>query len=228
MTSRRYLAELFGTFVLVFAGTGAIVIDEVAGGRVTHVGIALTFGLTVMALIYALGEVSGAHLNPAVTIGFWRARRFPGSQVVPYVVSQLAGALLASVLLRLLFPQSISLGTTLPAGSVLQSGILELILTLILMFVILSVSTGSKEKGVMAGAAVGAVVGIEALFAGPISGASMNPARSLAPALVSGQLVSVWVYIVAPAVGALAAVDLCRWVRGKDCCTRVSEACSTT
>src|ERR1041385_9258073 len=159
---RSSLAECFGTFLLVFAGTGAIVIDQVTGGGVTHVGIALTFGLVVMAVIYALGEISGAHLNPAVTLGFWTARRFPGARVAPYVVSQCAGAILASLLLRLMFPRATTLGATIPSGPALQSAVLELVLTTFLMFVILSVSTGSKEKGIMAGTAIGAVVGLEA------------------------------------------------------------------
>src|SRR5579859_7918969 len=152
---RALTAEFFGTFTLVFAGTGAITINEVTGGTVTHVGIALTFGLIVLALIYALGEVSGAHLNPAVTLGFLLARRFPGRDVLPYVVSQCGGALLASVCLRLMFPGNLGLGGTQPAGPALQSFALEVILTLILMFVILSVATGSKEKGVMAGVEIG-------------------------------------------------------------------------
>src|SRR5262245_45961567 len=185
---RKYAAEFFGTFVLVFAGTGAIVIDEVSGGKVTHVGVALTFGLVVLALVYALGENSGAHLNPAVTLGFALARRFSAQSAVPYVLSQCGGALLASLCLRLLFPDNQGLGGTRPAGLPLQSFALEVILTLILMFVILSVATGSKEKGVMAGVAVGAVIALEAMFAGPVCGASMNPARSLAPAIVSARL----------------------------------------
>lgn len=224
---RSYLAEMFGTFVLVFAGTGAIVVDESLGGQVTHVGVALTFGLTVMALIHALGDVSGAHLNPAVTIGFWRARRFPGSQVAPYMVAQFAGAFLASLVLRGAFPGSHSLGATLPSGSEFQSFLFEFILTLVLMFVILSVSTGAQEKGLMAGAAVGAVVGFEALFAGPVSGASMNPARSLAPAVVSGQMHAAWIYLAAPALGALAAVWLCRCVQVTGCCATPAGRCST-
>jgi aquaporin Z len=209
---RPYIAEIFGTFALVFAGTGAIVINDVSGGVVTHAGIALTFGLVVLAMIYALGEVSGAHLNPAVTIGFLLARRFPGRRVPAYIGSQCLGAIAASCLLHLLFPSNATLGATVPAGSAVQSFILELVLTLMLMFVILSVSTGAKEKGITAGIAVGAVIAFEAMFAGPISGASMNPARSLAPALVSGQLGSLWVYLTAPVFGAAAAVMTCRCV----------------
>jgi aquaporin Z len=212
-------AEVFGTFCLVFAGTGAIVINEVRNGAVTHVGIALTFGLVVLALIYALGEVSGAHLNPAVTGGFWLAGRFPGRKVFPYILCQGAGALLASLLLRLLFwGDETTLGTTRPSGSPLQSLVLESVLTLFLMFVILSVSTGAKEKGVMAGVAVGAVIALEALFAGPVCGASMNPARSLGPAFVSANLDELWIYLVGPPLGAGLAVFLCRFIHEDPCC----------
>src|SRR6516162_7939582 len=148
---RKLAAEGLGTFALVFAGTGAIVINDVSGGAVTHVGIALTFGLVVLAMIYAVGDVSGAHLNPAVTLGFFAARRFEARRVVPYIASQCLGAVLASLVLRLLFPLHATLGATLPAGDAGQSFVLEAILTFILMFVILSVSTGPKEKGIMAG-----------------------------------------------------------------------------
>jgi len=208
MNRRPLLAELFGTFALVFCGTGAIVINEVQGGAITHVGIALTFGLIVLALIYALGDISGCHLNPAVTIGFWLAGRFPATQLGPYVVSQCAGALLASTTLRLLFPTATTLGATLPAGPGWQSFVLELILTFLLMVVILCVSTGAKEKGIMAGVAVGAVIALEAMFAGPVCGASMNPARSLAPAVVSGRVAELWIYLVAPVMGAALGVAL--------------------
>lgn len=215
---RKHFAEGFGTFALVFAGTGAITINEVAQGAISHVGIALTFGLVVMAMIYAVGDVSGAHLNPAVTIGFWVARRFPGRASVAYIVSQLIGAFAASLLLSFLFPEPGTLGATRPAGTEAQSFILEIVLTLVLMFVILCVSTGAKEKGAFAGTAIGAVVAFEALFAGPISGASMNPARSIAPAVVSGNLTHLWVYIAAPLIGAVAAVFACRCSQPAGCC----------
>jgi MIP family channel proteins len=217
---RRLAAEALGTFALVFAGTGAIVVNDASGGAVSHVGVALTFGLVVLAMIYALGDVSGAHLNPAVTLGFLVARRFEGRLLAPYVASQCAGALLASLCLRLLFPASATLGATLPAGEALQSFALEAVLTFLLMFVILSVSTGSKEKGALAGVAVGAVIALEALFAGPVSGASMNPARSLAPALVALRLEHLWVYLTAPLLGACAAVLACRCVQAPGCCCR--------
>jgi aquaporin Z len=217
---RKLAAELLGTFFLVFAGTGAITINDVTGGVITHVGIALTFGLVVLALIYTLGDVSGAHFNPAVTLGFVAARRFPARRAVAYVLAQCGGALLASFCLRLLFAQHPTLGTTLPRdGNAAQSFVLEVLLTFFLMFVILCVSTGAKEKGLMAGVVVGAVIALEALFAGPISGASMNPARSLAPALVSWRLDSLWVYLAAPAAGALVAVGACVCVQERGCCT---------
>jgi aquaporin Z len=223
---RKLAAELVGTFILVFAGTGAIVINDASEGTVSHVGIALTFGFVVLAMIYAVGDVSSAHLNPAVTLGFFAARRLQARWIVPYIASQCAGAVLASLLLRLMFPSHATLGATLPAGSAGQSFALEGILTFILMFVILSVSTGAKEKGITAGIAVGAVIGLEALFAGPISGASMNPARSLAPALVSLRLESLWVYLTAPVVGAIVSVLGCRCVQEKGCCqVAQQEAC---
>jgi aquaporin NIP len=210
---RKLAAEAIGTFALVFAGTGAITINDVSHGTVTHIGIALTFGLVVLAMIYAVGDVSGAHLNPAVTIAFWVARRVQGSQVVPYIASQVVGALVASTILRLLFPEHPTLGTTLPSGPWLQSFVLEFLLTTILMFVVLCVSTGAKEIGVMAGVAIGGVVAFEALFAGPICGASMNPARSLAPALVSLHFDHLWIYLTAPTLGASFAVVGWRCVR---------------
>ena len=211
---RRPLAEFLGTFILVFAGTGAIVINQLTGGVIGHAGIALTFGLVVLAMIYTFGDISGAHLNPAVTIAFAAAGRFPWKEVPLYLGSQLAGAFAASGLLKFLFPGPGTLGSTLPAGSASQSFVLEVILTAILMLVILSVSTGSKEKGITAGIAIGAVVGLEAMFAGPICGASMNPARSLAPALVSGHLEHRWRYPAATVLGALLAGPLCPAVRG--------------
>jgi len=217
-SSHRLVAEALATFALVFAGTGAIVIDATSGGAVTHVGVAMTFGLVVSSMIYAVGDVSGAHLNPAVTLGFWLARRLPSRDVLPYVVSQVAGACAASVLVRALLGSHATLGATLPAGGVWQSFGLEVVLTLLLVFTILSVVTGAKEKGITAGLAIGSVVALCALFAGPVSGASMNPARSLAPALVSGRLDALWIYLLAPALGSALAVAACRCTRGAGCC----------
>ncbi|HZJ16440.1 MAG TPA: aquaporin [Chthoniobacteraceae bacterium] len=220
---KALFAEFLGTAALVFAGTGAIVINDVSGGVITHAGIALTFGLIVLAMIYTFGDISGAHLNPAVTLGFWAARRFEAARVAPYVGSQLAGALAGSALLRALFPTHRTLGATLPAGSAMQSFILEVALTFVLMLVILSVSIGAKEKGITAGIAIGAVIALEAMFAGPICGASMNPARSLAPGLLSGNVGTLWIYLAAPILGALLAVPACSGVREAGCCGRVEN-----
>jgi aquaporin Z len=215
---KRVAAECFGTFCLVFAGTGAIVVNDVAGGVVTHVGIAATFGLVVFTMIASVGDVSGAHLNPAVTLGFFLAKRMPGNEVAPFAAGQILGAVIASLVLRLLFADHASLGATFPSGSVGQSLVLETILTTFLMFVILSVTTGAKEKGITAGMAIGGVVALAAMFGGPISGASMNPARSLGPALVSGELAMLWIYMVWPVLGAGVAVLSCRCVREPGCC----------
>lgn len=204
----RAAAELLGTFCIVFAGTGAVVVDHVSGGQISHAGVALTFGLVVMAMIYALGETSGAHLNPAVTIAFAISGRLPGSAVPIYLAAQCAGALVASMLIALLFGHAAGLGRTAPAASSHQAFVLEAVITFMLMLVVLAVSTGPKERGIMAGIAVGGTVAVGALFAGPITGASMNPARSLGPALVSGELDHLWIYLAAPVVGAAAAVPI--------------------
>lgn len=210
---QKLAAEFFGTFCLVFAGTGAIVVNQMTQGVVTHVGVALTFGLIVMGMIYALGDVSGAHLNPAVSIAFAIAKRFAWRDVGWYVGAQVLGALAASGFVLVFAPYGSGLGATLPRIGVIQTCVVEFVLTLILMVVILSVAHGSKERGLMAGVAVGGVVGLEALFAGPITGASMNPARSLAPAIVAGELTHVWIYVVGPVLGAAAAVVVDRLIR---------------
>jgi aquaporin Z len=227
---KKALSEFIGTYALVFAGTGAIIINDVSGGSITHVGIAFTFGLVVLTMIYTIGDISGAHLNPAVTLGFFAARRLPAREVVPYILSQVAGALTASLTLRFLFPSHKMLGCTLPAGTDGQSFVLEAILTFLLMFVILGVSTGAREKGITAGIAVGGIIGLEAMFAGPVCGASMNPARSLAPAIVSGHPGHLWIYLSAPVLGAVAATLACRCVREEGCCRKSpgNEARTTT
>lgn len=203
---KKYLAEFIGTYALVFCGTGAVVINSVSGGVVGHQGIALTFGLIVMAMIYSVGHISGAHFNPAVTISFAAAGELPKREVLPYSLTQIIAAIAASGTLKLLFPDSPTMGETLPAGSFMQSFVLEFLLTFFLMFVIIQVATGSKEVGIMAGLAIGATVWLEAAFAGPICGASMNPARSIGPALIQGNLDALWIYLIAPVLGALLAV----------------------
>ena len=203
---KKYIAELIGTFALVFCGTGAIIINQETSGVISHAGIAATFGLIVMCMIYTFGEISGAQFNPAVTIGFAISGRFEKKEVLPYIASQITGAFLATLILKFLFPLNPNLGATLPAGSPIQSFILEIILTYLLMLVILNVSQGSKETGLFAGIAIGRTVLLEAMFAGPICGASMNPARSLSPAIVSGNISDLWIYIFAPILGVILAV----------------------
>lgn len=210
---RKYLAEFLGTYALVFAGTGAIIIDNQTHGSVTHTGIAITFGLIVMSMIYTFGDISGAHLNPAVSISFALADRFQASNLLPYIISQVTGAIAASGTLKLLFPGDQYLGATLPSESDMQSFALEFILTFFLMLVILNVAKGSKEQGMFAGLAIGSVVGLEAMFAGPICGASMNPARSLAPALVSGHTEHLWIYLVATTLGAALATPVWKFLK---------------
>jgi len=202
---RKYTSEFLGTFALVFCGTGAIIINEQSNGVIGHVGISITFGLIVLAMIYTFGMTSGAHLNPAVTLGFFIAKRFDKREILPYIISQTAGAFLATVILKFLFPTNQNLGSTIPADSLMQSFILEFILTYFLMLVILNVALGSKEVGILAGIAIGATILLEAMFAGPISGASMNPARSIAPGIISGNNQALWIYLIAPPLGAISA-----------------------
>ncbi len=208
------IAEGIGTFGLVFAGTGAVIIDAVTNGGVTHVGIAVTFGLIIFTMISAVGHISGAHFNPAVTIAFASAGHFPWRRVLPYIAGQVGGALLASLLLRFLFGNIAHLGATLPHGAPMQSFVVEIVLTFFLMFVITAVATDARAVTRAAAFSIGGIVGLEAMFAGPISGASMNPARSLAPALVSGTWSSLWLYILAPILGALFGAWVYRFISG--------------
>ena len=206
---KKLIAELIGTFILVFAGTGAIIINDIANA-IGHVGIALTFGFVIVALIYSFAHVSGAHFNPAVTIAFWSMGEFERKNVIPYVSAQILGGVLASSALYLLLRENFALvsdvsylGATLPSGSVSQSFGFEFILAFILMIVICSSAVHGKATKDFAGLAIGLTVGLESMFAGPITGASMNPARSIAPALVSGNFEHLWLYIVATILGAV-------------------------
>ena len=200
-------AEAIGSFILIFAGTGAVMVNHISNGAVTHLGISFVFGAVVTALIYALGHISGAHFNPAVTLAFWSSGFFQKRRVLPYIVAQLSGAIAASILLRLSLGNVANLGATLPLNdNWLQSLILETVLTFILMFIILGSGLDRRALIGFAGVAIGLTVGLEAACMGPITGASMNPARSLAPALVSGIWQHQWLYWVAPILGAQLAV----------------------
>ncbi len=220
---KKLTAEFSGTYFLVLCGCGAIVINQMSNGVITHVGIAITFGLVVMSLIYALGDVSGAHFNPAVSIAFAVAKKFPVSSLLPYIISQISGAIAAGFTLKFLFPSNELLGTTIPSGTNMQSLILEILLTFLLMFVIMKVAHGSKETGMFAGVAIGSVVALEAMFAGPICGASMNPARSIGPAIASGHLEHLWVYILAPSIGAVLSIILYNYLKEESFILKTSK-----
>ena len=203
---KKYLSECIGTFILLFVGTGSVIVDQQ-----THalglVGIATVWGLAIIALVYAFGDISGTHINPAVTVAFAVDKRFEWKEVPAYLGSQLLGAFLASGLLHFLFRDSKTLGITQPLpGGEMQSFILEVVMTFILMMVILRVSTGAKEKGITAGIVIGATVWLLVLFGGPICGTSLNPTRSIAPAIVSGNIQNLWIYLTAPFVGAILGV----------------------
>lgn len=210
-----YLAEMVGAFALVFAGCGAIVIDRTSHGQITHVGIAISFGLVIAIMIYAVGHISGAHLNPSVTLAFALTRHFPFRRVPFYWAAQLAGATGAALALRALFGDVAHLGATLPAGSTSQSFGLEIALTFFLMFVIMAVATDDRAVGQAAALAIGGTVLLDAMFAGPISGASMNPARSFGPALASDTWSHLWVYIAGPIIGAVLGAFIYELVRGE-------------
>ncbi len=202
---KRYTAEFIATFFLVFCGTGAIVTSVETGGIVSNEGVAITFGIIVTVMIFAFGRISGAHMNPAVTVSLVLLKLHPKKELFAYILSQIIGALLASITLKLLFPNDEFLGASLPSGTVLQSFVLEFILTLLLMMVILFTSQGRRIEQYFAPIAIGLTVLMEAEFAGPICGASMNPARSIGPAIISGHIEHLWLYIVAPVFGAIVA-----------------------
>lgn len=217
MIRNRCIAEVIGTFMLVFTGCCAVVVNDLYGGAIGHLGINIVFGLVVMAVIYSIGNVSGAHINPAVTIGFYVAGRFPGRFILPYVSSQFAGAILAGWTLRFLFPTHETLGGTSIIVPISSAIVIEVLLTFILMYVVLNVSTGHKEKGIMAGVAVGGIVTINALIGGQLTGAAMNPARSLGPAVASMNFDTIWLYLTAPVLGAMLAWPACRLTQGPNC-----------
>lgn len=211
-------AEIIGTAALVGMGCGAIVVNDLYGGVLGHLGVCLSFGLIVMAMIYAIGNISGAHLNPAVTVGFFLAGRINARTALRYIGAQIAGALIGAVLLKILFPAHPTLGATIPQTATANAFFLEMLMTALLMFVILNVSAGHMEKGIMAGVAVGGTIMLEALVGGPLTGASMNPARSLGPAVVSMNFNYLWIYIAAPVLGAAIASPSCRFLQGNQCC----------
>ncbi|MBN2628687.1 MAG: aquaporin [Spirochaetales bacterium] len=214
----RYFSEFLGTFFLILMGCGAALVDA-RYGVLGHGGVAVSFGLIVMVMIYSVGNISGAHLNPAVSLGFYLARRISLRDLFGYGAAQFAGALIASVLLRFLFSDQANLGATLPAVPPVPAFLIEVVLSALLMFVILNVSTGHMEKGIMAGVAVGGTVALCALVGGPLTGASMNPARSLGPALFSPGKEFLWIYLTAPFLGTALASPSCRLIQQGECCT---------
>lgn len=202
---KKYIAEFIGTFALVFCGTGAIIVNQQSNGSLGLVGISLAFGIIVSAMIYVFGNISGSHINPSVTIALTIGKITSKKDASFYIISQILGAVLASGLLKFMFPENLTMGATIPSGEILQSFIIEAVLTFFLMLTILGL-TSTKEYASMAGLVIGLVITAIILFAGPISGGSFNPARSFAPALLSGNLTALWVYLTAPTLGAILAV----------------------
>jgi MIP family channel proteins len=222
---RRAAAEGIGVFALVFAGCGAIVAEAEHPGALGAIGVAFVFGLIVMAMVYATGHLSGAHLNPAVTLAFALTRHFPRAEAAAYVLAQVFGALAAAALLAAVWPsQPADLGTTLPSVGVGSAFVYEVVLTAFLMFVIMAVATDTRAVGAAAAIAIGGTVGLDALFGGPITGASMNPARSLGPALISGELHDLWLYLIAPVIGAALGALAYQLVRGEHPAETATEA----
>jgi aquaporin NIP len=214
-TARSLLAEAIGTFALVFAGCGAVMVDAKTGA-LSHVGVALSFGLVIMVMIYSVGHISGAHFNPAVTFAFAVSRHFPWPRVALYWIAQLAGAVAAALVLRASLGDVAHVGATLPRGSDAQAFLWEAVLTFFLMFVIVAVATDARAVGEAAAIAIGGTVGLDAMFGGPITGASMNPARSLGPAVAAADFTSIWVYVIAPLVGAVLAAVTYQFLRGDE------------
>jgi MIP family channel proteins len=213
---RRCVAEFIGTFALVFAGTGAIIFNEITDGSITPVGVGLTFGLIVSVMIFSIGHISGAHINPAVTFAFVLTREFPASNLLFYWSAQILGAITASFILLMLIGDVAQLGATVPSGSAFQSLVMEFILSFILMFVIMSVATDVRSVAGFGALAIGATIALEAIFAGHISGASMNPARSIGPMLIAGVWSNQWIYIFGPILGASAGAFCYQWLRGAE------------
>lgn len=213
LTLRRLLAESLGTFFLVLIGPGAAVVNAWSNGTVTHVGVALAFAFVICAMVYSLGHLSGAHLNPAVTLAFWSVRRFPSGEVLPYVVAQCAGAFTAAVVLRASLGASIQAGVTVPMISTGSAFLMEVLLSFALMFVIMSVATDDRVAPGFAALAIGLTVGFCALMAGPLTGASMNPARSLGPAAAAGVWRAHWLYWLAPTIGTILAAQVYEFLR---------------
>lgn len=222
--ARRAAAEGIAAFALVFAGCGAIVANAVYADALGAVGVSLVFGLIVMAMIYATGHLSGAHINPAVTVAFTLTRHFPARDAAAYVAAQVAGAIIAALVLLAIWPdQPAQLGATIPTVGAGSAFVYELILTAFLMFVIVAVATDTRAVGAAAAIAIGGTVGLDALFGGPVTGASMNPARSLGPALASGDLADLWIYLTAPFLGAALGAVAYQLIRGETAATPTPE-----
>ena len=213
MRGPRLAAEALGVFALVFLGAGAASVNAWSNGAVSHTGVALAFGGIILVAVYALGHISGAHLNPAVTFGFWIARRFPGREVAPYIAAQLAGATAAAFALQVAVGSFTVFATTRPAIPVLSALGVEIVLSFFLMLVIMAVATDARVSGEVAGLAVGFVVMVDALMGGPLTGASMNPARSFGPALATGQWTAHWIYWIGPLAGMAIAVPTYEYLR---------------
>ena len=213
---KKCIAEAIGTFAIVFAGCGAIVVNQAKDGAIGHLGIAISFGLVVMVMIYALGHISGAHFNPAVTLAFSSSRNFPKKEILPYIISQCIGAIIGSLALKYSLTSMITETTNLGVTAGPSPGVIfiwEFILSFFLMLVIISVATDCRAVGANAGIAIGGTVALDALFGGPICGASMNPARSLGPALVAGDWQDFWLYVLAPILGTVSAALLYTFIR---------------